>query len=177
MTNATTTIAMSPKRVSGAEFAETMSALASSVALVTCWIDRRPWGMTVTAFASVSADPPTVLVSLATASASAPAIAATGRFGLSLLRSDQRDIARYGSAAGAAKFLEPFVADDVDTATPAVLGAIAHVDCEVTEIVSAADDTVFFGRARAAHSSPDGIPLLYHRRGYRTLADRNPSRR
>ena len=33
-----------------------MSALASGVVLVTCWIGDRPWGMTVTAFASVSAD-------------------------------------------------------------------------------------------------------------------------
>ena len=39
-----------------AEFAEAMSALASGVVLVTCWVGDRPWGMTVTAFASVSAD-------------------------------------------------------------------------------------------------------------------------
>ena len=38
-----------------AEFAEAMSALASGVVLVTCWLDGRPWGLTVTAFASVSA--------------------------------------------------------------------------------------------------------------------------
>jgi flavin reductase (DIM6/NTAB) family NADH-FMN oxidoreductase RutF len=163
--------------VSRAEFAEAMSALATGVALVTCSVDGRPWGMTVTAFASVSADPPSVLVSLAAASVGARAIAATGRFGVSLLRADQRDVAGFGAAAGAPKFLEPFLAADADGATPAVAGAIAHLDCEVTDIVRAADHTVFFGRVRAAQSSSDGAPLLYHRRSYRTLADHHRHRR
>lgn len=173
----TATTAPARKFASKPEFAEAMSAIASGVALVTSWTDGRPWGMTVTAFASVSADPPTVLVSVANATGSAPAIAATRRFGLSILRADQRDIARYGSAAGATKFLEPFVAADVDSATPVVADAIAHLDCEVTDIVAAADHTVFFGRVRAANSVHDGSPLLYHRRGYRALADADPSRR
>jgi 3-hydroxy-9,10-secoandrosta-1,3,5(10)-triene-9,17-dione monooxygenase reductase component len=164
--------------VPAAGFTEAMGALAGGVALVTCWSDRRPWGMTVTAFASVSADPPTVLVSLATATVSASAIAATRRFGLSVLAADQGDVARYGSAPGGTKFLEPFVAaENADSATPVVAGAIAHIDCDVTEVVAAADHTVFLGRVRAVRSSPDGLPLLYHRRSYRTLADLDQVRR
>ncbi len=50
-----------------ADFVDAMSTLASGVGLVTCWVGDRPWGMTVTAFASVSAEPPTVLVSLGSA--------------------------------------------------------------------------------------------------------------
>ena len=46
------------------DFADAMSTLASGVVLVTGWVGDRPWGMTVTSFASVSAEPPTVLVSL-----------------------------------------------------------------------------------------------------------------
>jgi flavin reductase (DIM6/NTAB) family NADH-FMN oxidoreductase RutF len=61
-----------------AEFADAMSALARGVALVTCWVGDRPWGMTVTAFASVSADPPTVLVSLGSEATSAREITREG---------------------------------------------------------------------------------------------------
>ena len=88
-------------------FAEAMSTLASGVVLITCWIGDRPWGMTVTAFASVSADPPTVLISLASAATSMRAITATSGFGVSILAADQLAIAAYGSAPGAPKFLEP----------------------------------------------------------------------
>src|SRR5262249_55545717 len=89
-----------------AKYADAMSALASGVVLVTCRVGGRPWGMTVTAFASASADPPTVLVSLGSETASSTAIRETGRFGVSILGDDQLDVARFGSVPGAAKFLE-----------------------------------------------------------------------
>ena len=56
--------APTPEPASTAEFMDAMSALASGVVLVTCWVGDRPWGMTVTAFGSASADPPTVMVAL-----------------------------------------------------------------------------------------------------------------
>lgn len=155
---------------STAEFVEAMSALASGVVLVTCWVGDRPWGMTVTAFASVSADPPTVLVSLGSEATSARAISARRRFGISILAADQRDVARYGSARGTTKFLEPFAeGGDGDSASPVVAGALAHLDCELFDAVQVADHTVFFGHVRAARTSHRGSPLLYHHRAYVTL--------
>jgi len=154
-----------------ADFADAMSALASGVALVTCWLDGRPWGMTVTAFASVSADPPTILVSLAATSASVRAIGAARMLGVSILGEAQLEAARHSSAPGAPKFLEPFI--DLREAvgeSPVIAGALAHLDCEVTERVEIADHTVFFARVREARTSLDGAPLVYFRRAYRTLA-------
>ena len=49
--------------------------------------------------------------------------------------------------------------------------ALAHLDCEVTETVQIADHTVFFGQVRAVPAIDQGPPLIYHRRGYRTLAE------
>jgi flavin reductase (DIM6/NTAB) family NADH-FMN oxidoreductase RutF len=149
-----------------------MGALASGVVIVTCRLDGRPWGMTVTAFASVSADPPTVLVSLDSEAVAAHAISATRRFGVSILAEEQLVVARHGSAPGKPKFLEPFTEDGEGSASPVVLGALAQLDCEVCEELHIADHTVLFGRVRAARASQAGAPLLYHRRDYRTLADR-----
>jgi flavin reductase (DIM6/NTAB) family NADH-FMN oxidoreductase RutF len=155
------------------EFADAMSALASGVVLVTSWVGDRPWGMTVTAFASVSAEPPTILVSLGTATTSARAITETGSFGVSILAEEQLAVARHGSEPGAAKFLEPFVdPSDGSSDSPVVAGALAHLDCELSEAVQVADHTILFGRVRAAQASRSGTPLLYHRRAYRTLDDR-----
>jgi flavin reductase (DIM6/NTAB) family NADH-FMN oxidoreductase RutF len=126
----------------------------------------------------VSVDPPTVLVSLASDSRSARAIAATQRFGVSVLAAEQLGVARFGSMPGVAKFLEPF-AESADGlgASPAVAGALAHLDCDVSEAVEVADHTVFFGHAAAVRAPCDGLPLLYHGRGYRTLADDSPTER
>ena len=161
------------RSASTAEFADAMSAVAGGVVLVTCRVEARPWGMTVTAFASVSADPPTVLVSLGSQTTTVRAIAATRSFGVSILAEEQLDVARFGSTPGAAKFLEPFVdPGDASTASPAVADALAHLDCELLETVSIADHTIVFGRVRAARAAHGGTPLLYHRRDYRTLGVR-----
>ena len=156
-----------PARVS---FAEAMSTLASGVVVVTSRRDGRPWGSTVTAFASVSADPPTVLVSLCTNGSAGRAIAATRQFGVSILAEEQLAVALYASAPGKPKFLEAFAEPDASSATPVVAGALAHLDCDVVETVDVADHTIFFGRVRAASATDAGAPLVYHRRRYRALA-------
>ena len=157
---------------SAAEFTGAMSALASGVVVVTCRLDGRPWGMTVTAFASVSADPPTVLVSLGSETLGARAIGATRRFGVSILAADQLPVAQFGAAAGTAKFLERFTAAGAPSgASPVVAGALAELDCDVSDEIRVADHTVFFGRVRVARASQAGRPLLYHHRDYRTVAD------
>ena len=144
------------------DFVDAMRTLASGVMLVTGWIGDRPWGMTVTGFASVSAEPPTILVSLGSATTSARAIHATGSFGVSILAAEQLPVARYGSAPGVPKFIESFVdPSDRRNASPVV-----------AEAVRIADHTIFFGRVHAARASRSGTPLLYHGRVYRTLGDR-----
>jgi flavin reductase (DIM6/NTAB) family NADH-FMN oxidoreductase RutF len=155
------------------DFVDAMSTLASGVALVTVWVADRPWGMTVTAFASVSAAPPTVLISLGSETTSAREITATRSFGVSILAEQQLAVARFGSEPSAAKFLEAFVdPGDGSSDSPVVVGALAHLDCELSDAVQIADHTILFGHVRAARPSCSGGPLLYHRRGYRTLGDR-----
>ena len=158
--------------VSVAEFADAMSARPNGVALVTSWVGDRPWGVTVTSFASLSAEPPMVLVSLGSRTASAAAITATRRFGVSILAADQVALARFGSVPGAAKFLESYVeARAGRSASPVIAGALAHLDCTLYQEVRIADHTVFVGRVRTVRASHGGAPLVYHRRAYRTLAD------
>ena len=114
--------------------------------------------MTVTSFASVSAEPPTVLVSLGSVTTSARAIRATRRFGVSILAEEQLAVARLGSEPGAAKFLEAFVdPGDESSDSPVVTGALAHLDCELSEAVQIADHTIPIA-AFALHVSRSGTP-------------------
>ena len=167
--------ATSPKPAATA-YAAAMTALASGVALVTCRHAERPWGMTVTAFASVSAHPPTVLVSLGSGTVSARAIAATGSFGVSVLSRDQVEVAEYGAVGGAAKFLDAFVEPaDRPSASPAISHALAHLDCDVVDVVDAADHTVFFAHVHRVRRRRGGDPLLYHGRGYGSFVPLEPT--
>ena len=162
---------------SPAEFREAMSSLASGVVIVTSWLGGRPWGTTVTSFVSVSAEPPTILVSLCSETTSARAIDDAGAFGASILGRQHWAAARHGAAPGAAKFLERFTDPSHLGLNPSIAGALAHLDCDVVERVEVADHTIFIGRVRAARVAADrGAPLLYFRRAYRTLTPpSNPS--
>lgn len=143
------------------EFAEAMSTLASGVVLVTCRVGGRPWGLTVTAFTSVSADPPLVLVSLRSSTTSTDAIKASGRFGVSILAEGQEAVANHGSRPGAPKFVDHL----------AVPGALAHLDCELHEAIDVADHTLLLGRVVSTRVTREGAALVYHRRAYRTVSD------
>jgi flavin reductase (DIM6/NTAB) family NADH-FMN oxidoreductase RutF len=160
-----------------AAFLDAMSDLASGVALVTTWIESRPWGLTVTAFTSVSAAPPTILVSLRSNTRSAEAIAAGAGFGVAVLAPEHEPLARRASARGAPKFLEPFAHAAPWSSSPVIRGSLAHFDCEPAGSVDVADHTVFFGRVRAAAASGGGTPLVYFRRTFGTHAPHRTARR
>jgi flavin reductase (DIM6/NTAB) family NADH-FMN oxidoreductase RutF len=155
---------------SATEYAEAMSALASGVVLVTYTLEGRPCGVTVTAFASVSAAPPTVLVSLGSRSRSVRAIAAAAEFGVNILAAGHAALARFGASPGADRRLERFTALDGCSRTPIVAGAVAHLDCVLSERVHIADHDILLGSVREARALRAAAPLVYHGRRYRTLA-------
>lgn len=162
----------------GQLFKASMSRLASSVVMVTCFVGGRPWGLTVSACCSVSAEPPMLLVSLAQNTASASAIREQRRFGVSILGAAGLHVARAGSATGAPKFIEQFCsAGDDGARPPEVEGALAHLDCDVAEAFDVSDHVIFVGRvttvrghvaAGAAEPSPD--PLIHFGREFYTLS-------
>ena len=136
-------------------FLDAMAELARGVALVTCSVDGRTWGTTVTSFTSVAVDPPTVLVALQTDGRAARAIAADGRYGVVLLSAHQLELARAAAQPGAAKFLDE----------RRLRGALARFECDVVSTAVIGETTVFYGEVRAAHAGR-GRPLLHHRRRY-----------
>jgi flavin reductase (DIM6/NTAB) family NADH-FMN oxidoreductase RutF len=152
------------------QYTEAMSLLASGVVLVTTRLDGRPWGVTVSSFAAVSAEPPTTLVSLETDTAGARAIEAAESFGVSILAGHHRAAAHHGSRRGEAKFLERFVDRRDRSTTPSIAGALAHLDCDVKEQLEVADHTIFVGLVRDVRIAAGGEPLVYFRRAYRALA-------
>jgi flavin reductase (DIM6/NTAB) family NADH-FMN oxidoreductase RutF len=151
-----------------AAFRQSMSLMASAVAVVTTRVEGRPWGMTITACCSVSATPPMILVSLLSTTVSALGIRTNGEYGLSLLGSRAIDVAKFGAAPGAPKFLDDgnWLSIQGAGSTPCVRGSLTHLDCEVVDELVAADHSIFVGRVRSVAFPVEDHPLVYCHRQY-----------
>jgi flavin reductase ActVB len=152
-------------------FRAAMSQLAAGVVMVTCHLDGKPWGLTVSACCSVSMEPPMLLVSLGRETASAHAIGESGRFGVSILGESLIEVARFGSSRGKPKFVEHFCHGDAVCESPAVGGALAHVDCTVEQTVAAGDHTIYIGRVHDVMLQDGDRPLVYHTQTYHSLGE------
>jgi flavin reductase (DIM6/NTAB) family NADH-FMN oxidoreductase RutF len=155
----------------GESYVAAMSKLASGVVMVTTRIDGKAWGLTVSSCISLSAKPPTLLISLSAATESARSIAEAGWFGASVLGERAVEVARRGAARGEPKFVDSYCDPRPDeTAPPLLAGALAHLDCEVTQTLVVADHQLFIGEVREiVLCEEDGEPLLYFARAWRKL--------
>jgi steroid delta-isomerase-like uncharacterized protein len=155
-------------------FRRTMRLLAGGVVVVTTVVDGRPWGLTISACCSLTADPPRILVSLDSRTASSRAIVGCGRFGVDLLGCDQVEIARTCSATGHAKFIDEAVDTTFPQAgSPVVAGALAHLDCRLTDAHGVGDHLLLIGlveRIFGPRTRRAPTPLVYYERAFRTVS-------
>lgn len=149
-------------------FREVMASVCTPVSVVTAMIDGRPHGTTVSAFASLSMDPPMVLVSLDRSSELLAIIRASDGFGLNVLSSRQSALAlRFARKGGIAKFAG--IGWVVEARVPRLPGTGGFLACDVTDLVDGGDHVVVLGRVRAADRA-DQPPLTYHARVFGTHA-------
>jgi flavin reductase (DIM6/NTAB) family NADH-FMN oxidoreductase RutF len=157
------------------QYREAMRTLAGGVVVLTTWIDERPWGMTISACCSVSASPPRVLVSVSNLSRCHSAIKATGRFGVNILRADQKHIAEFASAPAQPKFLDTLLGErcmTLGTTTPRLADALAHLDCVISHEVDVTDHTLMIGEVHGVTVERGARrPLIYFDRGYRQMGE------
>ncbi|MDQ6941215.1 MAG: flavin reductase family protein [Candidatus Eremiobacteraeota bacterium] len=160
-------------RASTDDFRAAMRRFVTGVSIVTTSLDDRIHGFTVNAFASVSADPPTVLICVNRVATAHPLIAASQHFCVNILALEQRALAeRFAGGEPRSRF--DGVAYRIGpSGSPVLEGTVAHVDCRVTEELTASTHTIFLGEVLEA-GSRDGEPLGYFNRAYRDLALRRP---
>jgi steroid delta-isomerase-like uncharacterized protein len=153
-------------------FRRAMRLLAGGVAVVTTVVEDRPWGLTVSACCSLTADPPRVLVSLHSRTTSCRTIMDSGLFGVDLLGSDQVDVAQACSATGQPKFIDDRVDPGFEHArSPVIAGALAHLDCKVTDAHGVGDHLLLIGLVQhtlSPRTHEEITPLVYYERAFRT---------
>jgi flavin reductase (DIM6/NTAB) family NADH-FMN oxidoreductase RutF len=153
--------------IDDAHFRLAMSHFASGVTVVTTSHEGRPYGMTVASFASLSLHPPLVLVCIERSVKTHDAIAASGKYGVSILSSAQSDISSKFASRSEDKFTGvDLVPGSLDV--PLIAGALTAIECRVYDRLPGGDHTIFIGEVLKIHTT-DGDPLLYFRSGYREM--------
>jgi flavin reductase (DIM6/NTAB) family NADH-FMN oxidoreductase RutF len=149
-------------------FFDIMAAFPSGVAIVTT-LDAagEPRGLTTTAVASVSADPPLLLVCVDLGSRTLPALRERGRFIANFIREGRSELCLRFASKQEEKF-----AGVAWRATPGGLpllheDALAWAECAVEQEHQFGDHVVFFGRVEAGRgASGEDLPLMYYRRSW-----------
>ena len=131
--------------------------------------DGRPTGLTVSAFCSVSLDPPQILVCVDHKSQSYPALRDGGHFAVNFLGDGHEDISRRFATTRLDKF--DGVAHRLSGhGVPLLDGALAQLECRVVSRHVEGDHTILVGLVEDARNGA-GEPLLYYRGKYRRLAE------
>jgi len=154
-------------------FREALAAVAAPVAVVTSFDGDRPHGTTVSAFCSLSLEPPLVLVSLDRGSDLLRMVRQSRRYGINVLSHDQEALATRFARKGADKFAA--VAWGLDTELPRLEGTASWIACRLHELVDGGDHVIAVGFVEHAEASP-AHPLLYRQRQFGTLNHRPPPR-
>ncbi|MFS2292634.1 MAG: flavin reductase family protein [Actinomadura sp.] len=134
---------------------------------------RDDLGTTVTAFMSVSLDPPTVLASVTTSSYLAEVLNRRSRWAATVLSSRQRALAGRFAAEGrpSARILlasEPHHRGEHSEALIPERG-VSALECETRQVVEAADHTLFIAEVLSTdYAAPDQKPLIRVNRRYLT---------
>lgn len=130
--------------------------------------DGRPWGMTCTSLASVTLDPPSLLLCLRGGSPTLTAILQSRGFALNLLQDDARETAELFASGDPDRFQQVRWSVGSGARGPHLLDAAHTVaDCTLVRHTVVGSHTVVFGEVTALTQHGDARPLLY---GMRTFA-------
>ncbi|MDT0682177.1 flavin reductase family protein [Roseicyclus sp. F158] len=139
---------------------------ASGVTVVTTRTDEGDHGMTISAFMSVSLDPPLIAISVGRTSRMLGRLRTSGRFAVNVLAQHMRPHALHFAGKPDAS-LASLIEDR--SGVPVLQSAAAILIADVAQEVEAGDHTLFIGHVRHLDHDPEAAPLLHHAGQFRRL--------
>jgi (E)-2-((N-methylformamido)methylene)succinate hydrolase len=150
---------------SAATFRQAMRRVPTGVTVVTTLKEGEPRGITVNAFASVSIDPPSLLICVNREARSYLFISSSQIFCVNVLAGNQRRLAEHFSGkVRERQFVDVDYTVDA-TGAPVLGGTIAHFDCELAHEFQVGSHSIFIGRVISC-SARSGSPLGYFNGGF-----------
>ena len=155
----------------GHAFRQAAGRFASGVTVVTTRASEGAYGVTVSSFASLSLNPLLVTVSINRSSALLGYVRSAEAFAVSVLASDQQQVAAYFATPGRTPEPAGFATVPTtsrQTGAPIIDGCLSWFDCTVEDILPGGDHEILVGRVAVA-GGRTGEPLVYWAGGYRAL--------
>ncbi|MBL1101041.1 flavin reductase family protein [Streptomyces coffeae] len=129
--------------------------------------DGEAWGITVSAFCSVSLSPPLVLFCPAVSARSHDLLRQAERYAINVLRPEHRTLAMRFATAGAEKFAR--AGFRTEGGVPVLHSALASLVCRASARYDAGDHSILVGEVESVQVN-DGLPLVYFDREFRELS-------
>jgi len=150
------------------EFRSVLGRFPSGVTVVTTKDrDGSDEGMTVSAFCSVSLDPPLVLICIEKTASAYIALTTAPGFVVNVLSASQEQIARRFSIIDIDRF-EGVGYSRSPNGLAVLDDVLGIIECATFAMHDAGDHTIIVGEVEAARAQ-NGTPLLYYRGGYAQL--------
>lgn len=146
-----------------------MRRFATGVTIVTTHNADGNHGFTVNAFASVTAEPPTVLICVNRSARTHPIISASGAFCVNILGLEQQPLAERFMGGEPHERFNGVAHRRGPSGSPILDNVLAYVDCEVETELNSGTHTIFIGRVLES-GEREGAPLGYYDRAYRNFA-------
>lgn len=124
-------------------------------------------GMTVSAFSSLSLDPPMILMCIERTSSMHDLLSTVDYFAVNILSATQEPLARRFAETGAQRFTGIGYGHG-QTGVPVLNDVLAHVECRRVATHEGGDHTIIVGATETAEVH-DGSPILYYRGGFAQL--------
>jgi flavin reductase (DIM6/NTAB) family NADH-FMN oxidoreductase RutF len=154
--------------VSEVEFRNALSRFASGVSVVTTRDHAgRFYGITVSAFCSVSLFPPLVLICIEKSTASHFAFIESGAYVVNVLKSTQATLSERFAAPAPDKFEDIACYPGIE-GIPVLTESLASIECRLAGVHDSGDHSIFVGEVENS-TVGEGDPLLYFRGRYDTL--------
>ncbi|HLF83604.1 MAG TPA: flavin reductase family protein [Blastocatellia bacterium] len=154
--------------VSKDEFRAALSRFISGVTVVTTLgKDNRPAGITVSAFSSVSLEPPLVLACIDRHASLHDHLTEGSYFAVNILAEDQQGVSRLFASRDEDRFDGARYGWGV-SGVPLLDGALACIECRVVYAYPGGDHTIIVGEVESTRIA-EHKPLAYYRGGYAHL--------
>src|SRR5689334_25426551 len=155
--------------VSKDEFRSAMSRFASGVTIVTTKPEaHQPIGITVSSFASLSLEPPLVLVCIDKRASIHDQLVEGRYFAVNVLAENQEILSRRFASRDDDRFSGIGYTEGV-TGSPVLSDVLAAIECRIVHTYTGGDHTIVVGEVERTIYN-DGKPLAYFRGGYAELA-------
>lgn len=147
-------------------FLKAMRRVSGAVTVVTITLpDGTRRGLTATAFTSLSAEPPSVLVCVNRKTQVGGALTGVDRFCVNVLAAPHQPVAEVFAGRGGLSGEERFAHGDwtiASTGAPVLDGALASFDCQLDTVIEHATHFILIGRvAETILADEAADPLLY----------------